>query len=78
MGWSKKHDWRKPIFKVICIDDSNTRLLKKGVRYVLEETETEYQFKSGAANWYSKSRFISGPPKPKPQPKPQPKLNNLF
>ncbi len=78
MGWRKKHDRRTPIFKVICVNDNNTRLLKKGVRYVLEETETEYlvQFRSGAANWYAKSRFITEPLKP--QPKPQPQLNKLF
>ena len=75
MAWRKKHDWRKPIKKVICIDDSNTRLLKKGVKYVLEENETEYliQFNSGAANWYAKTRFTDIP-----KPKPQPNLNKLF
>ena len=67
MAWQKKYDHKKPYKKVICIDDRNVKLLR--LRYfnnVIDETDTTYliQFNSGAANWYSKSRFID-PPKPK-------------
>jgi len=83
MAWYKKYYMHKPYKRVICIDNDNCRLLRKGERDVIKETETEYliQFNSGAANWYAKSRFIDIPkpePKPKQEPKQQPKLNKLF
>jgi hypothetical protein len=81
MAWHKKYYMNKPYKRVICIDDSNTRLLRKGLKNVIKETETEYliQFQSGAANWYAKSRFIDIPkPKAKQQPKQQTNTNKLF
>ena len=71
MGWQKKYDHMKPYKRVLCIDDSNCKLLNVGyTNLVIKETETTYliQFKSGAANWYDKTRFTDVPkPKAKKQ-----------
>ena len=66
MGWDKKYDHMKPYKKVICINNTKSKLLKTGMRGVIKETDTKYliQFNSGAANWYARSRFID-----KPEPK---------
>lgn len=67
MGWQKKHNHRRPYKKVICVSDTNCKLLRQGFWYgVIEETETTLliKFSTGAANWYDKDRFIDVP-KPK-------------
>ena len=66
MAWQKKWDHLRPYKQVICINNKGSKLLKRGMRGVIKETETCYliQFYSGAANWYSKERFID-----KPEPK---------
>lgn len=60
MGWNKKYSHMKPYKKVRCIDAGDCKLLNYGIRGVINETETNYlvQFNTGAANWYSKSRFV--------------------
>lgn len=67
MGWNKQYDHLRPIKQVICIDSLGCKLLHKGIRNVILENDTQYliQFNSGAANWYSKDRFIDYTPKPK-------------
>ena len=81
MGWKKQYDHLRPIKQVICIDSMGCKLLHDGIRNVIKQTATQYliQFKSGAANWYSRDRFIDYVPKPKPvkQLTPQPPTNNI-
>ena len=79
MAWRKKYDNMRPFKRVLCIDDTNCKLLNIGYsNSVIKETETTYliQFKSGAANWYDKTRFTD---LPKPKAKKQKQLiNQLF
>lgn len=81
MGWKKRYDHLQPIKQVVCQDDTGCKLLKLGRRNVIKETATQYliQFSSGAANWYSKDRFIDYVPKPQvvKQLTPQPIVNNI-
>ena len=80
MGWDKKHDWRKPIKWVKCINPVGCRLLHYTKYGVLEENETQYliQFKSRAAKWYSKERFEDYVIPPPPQEPEQDLFNQLF
>lgn len=91
MGWNKQYTHLKPDRKAFC--DSPTKMLKKGWRMIIDENETQYliQFASGAAHWYSKSRFSEPIPvneltyykykthqTKRQQPQPQANLNKLF
>ena len=76
MAWNKKYTHLKPFKHVICIDSSGCTLLKTGKRAVIKQTTTKYLiqfYKSRAANWYSKERFVDMPIKQEPI-----KANQLF
>ena len=75
MAWNKKYSHLKPFKQVICIDTSGCILLRNGIKGVIKQTTIKYliQFNSGAANWYSKKRFIDMPIKQEPI-----KTNKLF
>lgn len=93
MGWNKQYTHLKPYKKAFC--ENPSKMLKKGWRMIIDENETQYliQFASGAAHWYSKSRF-SEPiqvneltyykyktiqtKRPQPKQQPQANLKKLF
>jgi len=60
----KKYLYNKVLFKVTCIDNSNSLFLWIGHTYdVIKVTETNYliRFASGGTTWYSRSRFLVNP-----------------
>jgi len=80
MAWKKQYAHMQPIKQVICIDSTGCKLLHKGIRDVIDQTETTYliQFNSGAANWYSKDRFVDYIPKVKQLTPLKENINQLF